>query len=469
MANSALQHLAELPQHEQDAWLETLSPEELLKLPANWDFHARPEQKLPANDDVEGRFWKHWLILAGRGFGKTRAGAEAVREWVETEAFGPNGRIALVGATTADVRDLMVEGVSGILSVFPEGEKPDYQPSKRRIVFKNGYMAYCYSAEEPDRLRGPQFHGAWCDELAAWKYCQDTWDMLAFGLRLGEAPKTVITTTPRPIPLVRELIAKKNCHVTRGSTYDNKANLAPDFLEELEDKYEGTRLGRQELHAEILDDVPGALWKRVNLDKTRVKEHPALVRVVIAVDPSVSATKKSDECGIVVVGCGYVPGDKRLHGYVLEDLSGKMSTDEWSKAAVKAYHDWGADRIVAEVNNGGDLVETSIKNVEDPTGLGLGGSEVPYKAVRATRGKYIRAEPVSALYEQERMHHVGAFAKMEDQMCLFTPDLEFLKKSPDRADATIWGFTDLMLGKKPHRPFKMNLDVGSRTSPWKGN
>lgn len=385
-----------------------------------WRFWARPNQLPPEN-------WRHvWLILAGRGFGKTRTGAETVRWLVET---GQAKRIALVAPTAADARDVMVEGESGILAVSRPDFKPEYEPSKRRITWPNGAVAYTYSAEEPDRLRGPQHDFAWCDELAAWKYPDDTWDNLIFGLRLGDNPRVVVTTTPKPIPLVRKLVNDPETVVTRGSTYENAANLPPSFLKEIRDKYEGTRLGRQEIYAEILDDVPGALWNRTMLDELRVKKAPELIRIVVAIDPAVTSGENSDETGIIVAGKG-VDG----HGYVLEDLSCRMSPDGWATRAVNAYHKYEADRIVAEVNNGGDLVETTIRTVD---------RRIPYKAVRASKGKRTRAEPIAALYEQGKIHHVGSFPLLEDQMCNFTPD--GYDGSPDRVDALVWALTELML------------------------
>jgi len=400
--------------------LSSLSEEEALMLLYEWRFWARPNQLPPEN-------WRQvWLILAGRGFGKTRTGAETVRWMVEA---GRAKRIALVAPTAADARDVMVEGESGILAISRPDFKPEYEPSKRRITWPNGAMAFTYSAEEPDRLRGPQHDFAWCDELATWKYPDDTWDNLIFGLRLGDNPRVVVTTTPKPIPLVRKLVNDPETVVTRGSTYENAANLPPSFLKEIRDKYEGTRLGRQEIYAEILDDVPGALWNRTMLDELRVKKAPELIRIVVAIDPAVTSGEDSDETGIIVAGKG-VDG----HAYVLDDLSCRLSPDGWARRAVDAYHRYEADRIVAEVNNGGDLVEATIRTVD---------SKAAYKAVRASKGKRTRAEPIAALYEQGKIHHVGSFPLLEDQMCNFTPD--GYDGSPDRVDALVWALTELML------------------------
>lgn len=365
-----------------------------------------------------------WLIQAGRGWGKTRTGAEWVREQVESG----KRRIALIGPTAADCRDVMVEGDSGILSVCA-GNRPLYEPSKRRVTWPNGAIATTYSADEPDRLRGPQHDAGWCDEPAAWKYPTDCWDMMMFGLRLGDNPRVVATTTPRPIQLIRDLIKQPTTIVTRGRTADNAANLAPQFLEQIVGKYEGTRLGRQELEGELLDDVPGALWQRAQLDALRVDAAPDLVRIVVAIDPAMTSGEKADETGMIAAGTG-VDG----HAYVLKDLSCRLSPDAWARRAVNAYVELKADRIVAEVNNGGDLVGQVIHTI-DPN--------ASYKAVHASRGKRVRAEPVSALYEQGKVHHVGAFPLLEDQQCTFVPD-DF-DGSPDRVDALVWALTELML------------------------
>lgn len=393
----------------------------------DWANRARPEQLPPAGD------WTIWLFCAGRGAGKTRAGAEWVR------SITPNvGRIALVGPTAADVRDVMVEGESGILSICPDRDRPTYEPSKRRIVWNNGAIAQMFSSEEPDRLRGPQFGAAWADELAAWRNAGDTWSMLQFGLRLGAHPRQLVTTTPKPIKLLRELLARdgQDVAVTRGSTYDNRANLAPAFFSQIVRQYEGTRLGRQELNAELLDDVEGALWSRDMIDAARIGNGstPDLRRVVVAIDPATTAGEDSDETGIIVAAIG-LDGD----GYVLEDLSGKYAPREWAAKAVNAYRRHRADRIIAERNQGGDMVEATIRTI-DPL--------VPVRTVHASRGKITRAEPVASLYEQKRVHHVGAFDTLEDQLCGFAPGVA---GSPDRLDSLVYALTDLMLAPV-HRP-----------------
>ncbi len=393
----------------------------------SWPAVARPNQLPPPGD-----WWQIWLLLAGRGFGKTRT----LAEWVcDQAAFGQVSRIALVAATAADARDVLVEGQSGILAVAPPQFRPIYEPSKRRLIWPNGAIATTFSAEEPDRLRGPQHDAAVCDELASWSH-PETWDMLQFGLRLGRHPRCLVATTPRPTKLIRELLARegRDVIVTRGSTYENRANLAPGFFDQVIRKYEGTRLGRQELNAELLEDTPGALWSHSIIDAARQAAGPPdLARIVVAVDPAVTSGEDADETGIVVVG-----RDHQGHGYVLADASGRYQPIEWAKIAIAAYQAHHADRIVAEVNNGGEMVENTIRMVD---------SNVPFTAVRASRGKVTRAEPVSALYEQGRMHHVGTFAPLEDQMTNFTSDFDRRAAgySPDRVDALVWAATELLV------------------------
>lgn len=406
-----------MPAQTRQAFLASLSEEEAKALCYDWAFWARAEQLPPGGD------WWAWLILAGRGFGKTRA----ICEWAHAQAMErPRSRGGIVAATAADVRDVLVLGESGLLAIAPPWARPVYEPSKRRLVWPNGSQATLFSADVPGRLRGPQFHWAVADELAVWRYA-DAWDMLQLGVRLGEDPRIVVATTPRPTQLVRELLADENVVVTRGSTYDNRANLAPRFLARIEEQYEGTRLGRQEIYAELLDDTPGALWTQGELDALRVKDVPELVRVVVGVDPS--ATSYGDEAGIIVAG---VSADG--HGYVLADVSLQASPHGWGSAAVLAYHTHQADRIVAEVNNGGEMVELTIRTV-DPV--------VSYRAVHASRGKRTRAEPVAALYEQGKVHHVGALAKLEDEMCTWSTLDD--APSPNRMDALVWALTELML------------------------
>ena len=378
----------------------------------------RPKQGTPPGD------WTIWLILAGRGFGKTRTGAEWVREQVTQ---GGAGRVALVGPTAADVRDTMIEGESGLLAVFPPEERPKYEPSKRRVTFHNGAVATAYSADEPDRLRGPNHDLAWCDELAAWRY-PDAWDMLVFGLRIGIHPRALVTTTPRPTAIIRNLVGRGDVEVVRGSTFENRQNLAPSFFDEVVARYEGTRLGRQELHAEILDDVDGALWNRDMIEKGRTSTLPDLVRIVVAIDPAITSRSDSAETGIVACGV-----DEGGHGYVLEDRSMRGTPNEWASDAIATYHRLKADRIVAEANQGGDMVRHTLQMVE---------RHVPIRMVHASRGKRVRAEPVAALYEQGRIHHLGSFPELEDQLCSWVPDRS---ASPDRLDALVWALTELVV------------------------
>lgn len=444
MQNSALHSssLAKLTPAKRLEILNQLSDEDAKALLYDWTFWAREThqrsdgtwtgQLPPAGD------WLGWLILAGRGYGKTRTGAEFVRHKVETAQWG---RVALVGRTAADVRDVMVEGESGILAISPAWCRPHYEPSKRRLTWPNGAIATTYSGDQPDQLRGPQHDGAWCDELAAWRY-PDAFDQLLFGLRLGDNPQWVGTTTPRPTKLIRELVKDPGVAVTRGSTYENRAFLAKQALNKLLQKYAGTRLGKQELDALILDDVPGALWTLGLIELTRVQAsvtaagnyvpaHPPLKKVAVAIDPAASSKEESSETGIVVGG---ISGDE--HGYVLADKSLRGTPAEWGRAAVDAYHEFEADHIVAEVNQGGEMVEQVLRSVLKP-----GEKMPPYRTVHASRGKYTRAEPVSTIYEQRRIHHVGVFSELEDQMTTWVPG----ETSPDRMDANVWLWTDLMV------------------------
>lgn len=402
--------------------IQSLTEDEARALIHCWPVWARPDQLPPAGD------WQRWLILAGRGWGKTRTGAEWVRERALRD---PGCRIALVARTAADVRDVIVEGESGILAVHAPSERPDWQPSRRRIEWPNGSQATTYSADVPDQLRGPQHAYAWADELASWER-PDTWDQLVFGLRLGTRPQVVVTTTPRPTPIIRALLAAPGTVVTRGRTLDNRANLAPGVVADLQRRYGGTRLGRQELDGEVLTDTPGALWTWERIESARVARAPDLRRVVVAIDPAVSTGEGSDETGIIVAAIGY---DGR--GYVLEDASGKYSPDGWARRAVHLAMEHKADRIVAEVNNGGALVEHTLRTVD---------RSVSYKAVHASRGKATRAEPVAALYEQGRVRHVGSLPKLEDQMVGWQPGEDL--HSPDRVDALVWALTELMLGER---------------------
>jgi phage terminase large subunit-like protein len=406
-----------------------LTPAEARALLYDWAFWARPNQLPPDGE------WRVWVVLAGRGFGKTRTGAELIRARVTT---GAAHRLALVAPTAGDARDVMVEGESGILAVSPPWERPRYEPSKRRLTWANGAIATLFSADEPERLRGPQHDAAWCDELAGWRY-PEAWDMLMLGLRLGADPRVVVTTTPRSTTLLRGLILDQTVVVTRGTTYENRANLAPSFFGQIIRKYRGTRLGRQELEAELLEDVPGALWNRGMLGGLRAHTSPPLVRVVVAIDPAATSSERADETGIIVAG-----KDEIGRGWVLADASGRYPPTEWARTAVSVYRAHKADRIVAEVNNGGDMVEATLRIIEP---------NAPFAAVRASRGKVTRAEPIAALYEQGRVHHLGVFPELEDQMCAFTADAHGSLRpsgySPDRVDALVWALTDLLVDPMP--------------------
>lgn len=407
--------------------MSSLSPEAQAELKWNWEFWARPNQLPP-----EGN-WNTWMVLAGRGFGKTRMGSEWIRKLAHEN---PGCRIALVAETAADARDVMIKGDSGLLSVDPDLDDDCWSPTNRCLSWPNGSKAYTYNGTTPDQLRGPQHHFAWVDELAKFEYMQDAWDQLQFGLRLGEHPQCLVTTTPRPLPLIKKLVNDPDSVVTRGSTLDNKSNLAENTIKQLYDRYSHTRLGRQELEGEILEDIPGALWSRTQIDDGRLKEAPEdLERVLVAVDPAASSAEGADENGIVVVGLAR-DKDGYARGYVLEDGSLRGTPEDWAKKAVKLYRKWSADKIVAEKNQGGEMV-LSVLRAQDRS--------VPVKLVHASRGKVIRAEPISALYEQGRVHHVGRFDELEDQMCIFSIDniRNSSTGSPDRVDALVWGLTEI--------------------------
>ena len=389
----------------------------------SWPLVARENQTPPDG------LWTAWMLLAGRGFGKTRAGAEWVRAQVES---GRVGRIALVARTPAEIRETMIHGPSGLLSICPPWAKPEYEHTNKKLTWPNGATAFIYSSYEPDQLRGQQFEAAWCDELASWKYPRDTWDTLAFTLRFGADPRVVITTTPKPLALLRELVARPDIVVTRGTTYDNEDNLAPSFYSHIRSRYEGTKIGRQEIHADLLDQSEDALWDREWIDDSRLDRAPeSLVEVVVAIDPAVSSNPRSDETGIVVAGI-----DSEKQCYVLADGSVRMSPSKWAERAIALYDKHSADRIIGEVNNGGDLVQEVLRTAS-------GGKTFRFIAVNASRGKYARAEPVSALYEQGKVHHVGTFPDLEDQMCTWTPKGP-ADVSPDRMDALVWAISHLV-------------------------
>lgn len=426
MKNSLISSLGSLTENERrKIILENLTEEDADSLLYDWEAWARPNQIPPSGD------WLIWLILAGRGFGKTRTGAEFIRNEVTAKRAGS---IALIAETQKDLEEVMCFGVSGIMSVFPDHQKPKITKKPIKVEFHTGAIGYGYNATEPDQLRGPNFDLAWGDELAKWRYARETWDQLQFALRIGDRPRQIITTTPRPLPLLKEILASPNTAVTRGVTYENRGNLASSFIKQIEEKYAGTRLGRQELSAEILDDVPDALWTRANLDRDRRKPAnvPTLKRVVVAIDP---AAKKNDvpeegaATGIVVAGLGE---DGR--GYVLDDATCRESPNGWARMAVACFDRHDGDCIVGEVNNGGDMVESTVRAVR-PT--------VPFKEVHASKGKWTRAEPIAALYEQGRISHVGTFASLEDEMVNFGPNGMVGDASPDRVDALVWALTEL--------------------------
>jgi phage terminase large subunit-like protein len=388
--------------------------------------------QLPPAFANSGAEWTTWLLLGGRGAGKTRAGAEWVRRLASAD---PKARIALIGETEHEAREVMVEGVSGLLAVHRHGERPEWLPSRRRLRWKNGAVAQLFTAEEPDALRGPQFSAAWMDELAKWRHAEATYDMLQFGLRLGGRPRQVITTTPRPIALIRRLMEDKRTAVTHAGTRVNAFNLAPDFVETVLARYEGTRLGRQEIEGEIIEQRADALWKRPQLEACRVAVAPPLQRVVVAVDPPGSARAGADACGLVAAGRAE---DGTI--YVLADESaGGLSPQGWATKAIALWRRLSADVLVAEANYGGDMVRAVI---------GEADAAVPVVTVRATRGKYLRAEPVAQLYEQGRVKHAGTFAALEDEMCDFGLDGLSSGRSPDRLDALVWAVTTLTFGTR---------------------
>jgi phage terminase large subunit-like protein len=410
------------------------------KLPQVLEATSRAHLRLILNDfpwwgraeqfEPPGEAWRLWLILGGRGSGKSRTGAEWIKRRIRY-ADRPL-RVALVGPSLQETRAVMVEGESGLLAVHEyDDQRPAFLPSKREIIFANGSIAQLFSADTPDSLRGPQFHLAWCDELAKWRYAEEAWNMLQFALRLGERPQATVTTTPRPLRLLKSLIGDSQTVLTRVRTMANAGPLSASFLAELQRIYGGTRLARQELEAEIVDEDPDALFQRRLIDEYRRAAAPPMSRIVVAVDPPVSASRRSDACGIVCAGLG-----EDLRAYVLDDHTIRgLSPAQWAARAIALYHARQADLIVAEVNQGGNLVSEVLRHVD---------CAVPVKSVSATRGKYIRAEPVAALYEQGRVSHVGEFAALEDEMCALTP-AGSEGTSPDRLDALVWALTELLL------------------------
>lgn len=424
------------PEQAVEPWLATLSAGEAEFLLHDWQLWARDDQ-LPPPLSQGGGDWTTWLILGGRGAGKTRAGAE----WVRGLALGkppfadaPVGRIALIGETLGDARAVMIDGPSGLLTIHPSGERPIYNASRRELTWPNGAMAQLFSADDPESLRGPQFGAAWADELAKWRYAQTTWDMLQFCLRLGDHPRQAVTTTPRPIPLIKRLMADPTTTISRARTKDNAINLAPSFLSTIVSNYQGTRLGRQELDGELIEDRPDALWQRETIEKARIREAPPLNYIVVAIDPPVTTGPRADACGIVAAG-----STENGYAIILADatVQGVQPLD-WALAAVGLYKSLKADSIVAEVNQGGELVAEMLRQVA-PT--------IPIRQVRATRGKYLRAEPVATLYRRGLVSHAGLFPELEDQMCDFGRGGLSDGSSPDRLDALVWALTELMLNR----------------------
>jgi phage terminase large subunit-like protein len=420
-----------------ERFVSTLSADEAAFLDHDWQLWARDDQ-LPPPLSQGGGPWTTWLILGGRGAGKTRAGAE----WVRGLALGqppfadrPVERIGLIGETLGDARAVMVDGPSGLLAIHPPAQRPAYNASRRELTWPNGAVAQLFSADDPDSLRGPQFGAAWADELAKWRYAADAWDMLQFCLRLGDRPRQAVTTTPRPIPLLKRLIADPATAISRARTEANAASLAPSFLSAVVGRYQGTRLGRQELDGELIEDRADALWQRNALDAARLDKAPPLARIVVAVDPPVTSGVAADACGIVAAGRAE---DGRA--FVLADVTTQgRSPLEWARTAVRLYESLDADCIVAEVNQGGELVAQMLRQVSPG---------VPVRMVRATRRKFLRAEPVAALYERGLVAHVGVWPELEDQMCDFGPGGLSNGASPDRLDALVWALTELMLNDR---------------------
>ena len=400
-------------------FINSLTDKEAQVLLYDWSFWARPNQLPPDGD------WFCWMLLSGRGFGKTRTGSE----WILSRVRQGYRHIAIIGKTAEDVRNVMVEvGESSILKVCAPWEKPIYEPSKKRLTWKNGAVATFFSSEEPESLRGPQFDSIWVDELAKFDNPDLLWDLMEMGLRLGNKPQVVVTTTPKPLKLIKRLVKDPKTVVTKGSTFDNAQNLNAAFLERIEAKYKGTRLGKQELYAEMLEDVEGALWSYKTIENNRVSTLPQLKRIVISIDIAITSNKiKSDKTGITVCGLG-IDG----LGYLIADLTGIYTPDQWATKAIWAYDNWKADRIVAEANQGGDLIEHTLRTIN---------KNISFKKVHASKGKVTRAEPIAALYEQNRIKHYGIFEELESQMTEWVPGDD----SPDNMDSMVWAFTELMV------------------------
>lgn len=424
---SLAQELATMPQAELEAYLASLDPQEMERLQWNldwsWEWRARPKQRTPLG------LWEVWLILAGRGFGKTTTGVQ----WIREKIAAGHDHCNIIVPTFGDIDKVLLNSEGGIIKGIPPEERPIWKGDKACFIWPKGQVSFVFSADSPERLRGPEHAFLWCDELAAWRY-PEAWDQAQMGLRLGTHPQACVTTTPRPTELVKSLAKSATTHITRGTTFENKANLAPIFLRRVTELYEGTRLGRQELHAEILDDNPGAMWKRGQIDACRISpaKLPQLTYIAVGVDPATTSNEDSDDTGIVVVGRDT---QDPPHFYVLDDRTIQGTPDEWAKCVVAAFEANAANIVIGETNQGGEMVEMVIRTQS---------AGIPYKGVHASRGKAIRAEPVSALYEQGRVHHVGSFAKLEDEMCQWDPLTS--KRSPNRVDALVWAFYGIGVG-----------------------
>jgi phage terminase large subunit-like protein len=461
MSLSLYDLIAQKPKHKREQWVSTL-PEDVAKDLAHkpWWFIGRPEQQEPEGD------WNVWLILSGRGWGKTRTGGEWLADAIRREPMAPDGtptQWAIVAPTFGDARDVCVEGPSGFLRAIRPSEIKFWNRSHGTVLYNNGCRVHCFGADNADAGRGLNLAGAWLDEIAVWPYPEQTWtEGLAPALRIGKKPRVVVTTTPKPIKLLRDWTNRtdSSIYITRGSTFDNAKNLSASALTELQARYAGTRTGRQELYGELLEDADGALWTRDLIENSRVTADklPPFIRVVVAIDPAVTSGENSDETGIVTAG---LTADG--HYYVLADNTLRETPERWAREAVNAYNEWKADRVVAETNNGGDMVILLLRQVQP---------NIPTKKLTATRGKRVRAEPISALYEQGRVHHVGAFPKLEDQMVMWTPDSN---ESPDRLDALVWALTELSESSNSMLAFaamadfcpncKMPATKGTKTCP----
>lgn len=504
---------ASMPEDEYNAYVEAISgadPTVLEALAHDWSFWGRPAQWEPTSCERQfcgcANKWTHWLVCAGRGWGKTRTGAATVANWADLH---PGCRIALIGATSNDVRKVMIQGDSGILATARPDFKPLYNPSLMQLTYPcpchrgsavqfncpdgRNSLAFPFSADEPERFRGPQHHFYWADEIASWKRVDDCWSNLNMGLRLTSAgrmgwpknfrPRGLITTTPKGTKFMFSLTKKSNVHITRGSTDDNKSNLAEEFFTSVISEFRGSRLGQQELEGALLEDVPGALFKEGMLEKSRVKLEDVAntpMTCVIAIDPATSSKEGSDATGIVVVACGPPPGEEgdyddgtsaidansrdqmkramkrlaRTHGYVVADESGVLSPQAWAKRAIELYYKHRATCIVAEANQGGDMVRDTLRSVDDT---------VPIKLVHATKNKQTRAEPIVALFEQGRAHLVGGHPELERELTTWDPEIS--RKSPDRLDAMVWGLHHLLVRTRP-RPTVHPQPVNERPNPW---